>query len=206
MIRLRPWQWAVLALPLAAIVGFMVTAAGLQIHAWGLNWIWAVMVIVLVGWRWLLARWTRPTLAQMESALTQARDELAVEVETDTATGSPAAQAAEAALERILAQAQADPPLWEDWNPLLGPLSRGDRCRYPGLPPRRQVSPAEHLPVPDAYGLMRGTVDDVDRWIENLTPVLGQVTLGQAVQGYELYRRWSPRPASSGRPGPGPGG
>jgi predicted GTPase len=191
MIRLRPWQWAVLALPLAAIVGFMVTAAGLQIHAWGLNWIWAVMVIVLVGWRWLLARWTRPTLARMESALTQARDELAVEVETDTATGSPAAQAAEAALERILAQAQADPPLWEDWNPF------GERCREVVVAVAQAYHPEVKYPllniyVPDAYGLIRGTVDDVDRWIENLSPVLGQVTVGQAVQGYELYRKVEP--------------
>jgi len=35
-------------------------------------------------------------------------------------------------------------------------------------------------------------VDDVDRWIESLSPVLGQVTIGQAVQGYEFYRKVEP--------------
>ncbi|MGB3200906.1 MAG: GTPase, partial [Nodosilinea sp.] len=52
--------------------------------------------------------------------------------------------------------------------------------------------PLLNLYLPDAYGLLRGTVDDVDRWIETLTPVLGQVTVGQAVQGYEVYRQVEP--------------
>ena len=52
--------------------------------------------------------------------------------------------------------------------------------------------PLLNIYVPDAYGLLRGTVDDVDRWIESLSPVLGQVTIGQAVQGYEFYRKVEP--------------
>ena len=78
-----------------------VVAAGFQIHAWGLNWIWAVIVLLLVGWRWLLARWTRPAMAQMESAIAKAQEELAAEVEAETATGPLAAGEAEAALEQI---------------------------------------------------------------------------------------------------------
>ena len=191
MVRLRPWQWALLALPLVLMVGFVVMAAGFQIHAWGLNWIWAVIVLMLVGWRWLLARWTRPMMAQMESMLTEANYELAAEVEAATATGHRASAEAEAALDQILAVAREDPPVWEDWNPFW------QRCREVVTAVARAYHPEVKYPllniyVPDAYGLIRGTVDDVDRWIENLSPVIGQVTIGQAVQGYELYRKVEP--------------
>ncbi len=191
MVRLRPWQWALLALPLVLMVGFVVMAAGFQIHAWGLNWIWAVIVLMLVGWRWLLARWTRPMMAQMESMLTEANYELAAEVEAATATGHRASAEAEAALDQILAVAREDPPVWEDWNPFW------QRCQEVVTAVARAYHPEVKYPllniyVPDAYGLIRGTVDDVDRWIENLSPVIGQVTIGQAVQGYELYRKVEP--------------
>lgn len=191
MVRLQPWQWGLLALPLSLIIGFVVVAAGFQIHAWGLNWIWAVIVLLLVGWRWLLARWTRPAMAQMESAIAKAQEELAAEVEAETATGPLAAGEAEAALEQILAEAKADPPVWEDWNPFW------QRCRDVVSAVAQTYHPEVKYPllniyVPDAYGLLRGTVDDVDRWIESLSPVLGQVTIGQAVQGYEFYRKVEP--------------
>ena len=141
---------------------------------------------ILVGWRWLLARWTRPAMAQMESAIAKAQEELAAEVEAETATGPLAAGEAEAALEQILAEAKADPPVWEDWNPFW------QRCRDVVSAVAQTYHPEVKYPllniyVPDAYGLLRGTVDDVDRWIESLSPVLGQVTIGQAVQGYEFY-------------------
>jgi hypothetical protein len=191
MIKLRPWQWGILALPLALITGFILVAAGAQIHAWGLNWIWAVIVLLLVGWRWLLVQWTRPAMAQMESAIAKAQEELAAEVEAETATGTLAAGEAEAALERILTEAKADPPVWEDWNPFW------QRCRDVVSAVAHAYHPEVKYPllniyVPDAYGLLRGTVDDVDRWIESLSPVLGQVTIGQAVQGYEFYRKVEP--------------
>jgi len=191
MVRLQPWQWGLLALPLSLIIGFVVVAAGFQIHAWGLNWIWAVIVLLLVGWRWLLARWTRPAMAQMESAIAKAQEELAAEVEAETATGPLTAGEAEAALEQILAEAKADPPVWEDWNPFW------QRCRDVVSAVAQTYHPEVKYPllniyVPDAYGLLRGTVDDVDRWIESLSPVLGQVTIGQAVQGYEFYRKVEP--------------
>lgn len=191
MMRLKPWQWGLLALPLILIVGFVVAAAGLQIHAWGLNWIWAVIVLMLVGWRWLLARWTRPAFTQVETVLHQAQADLLAEVEAATATGTLAAGAAAAALESILTEAKADPPLWEDWTPFW------QRCRQVVAAVAQAYHPEVKYPllniyVPDAYGLIRGTVDDVDRWMEGLSPVLGQVTLGQAVEGYELYRKVEP--------------
>lgn len=190
MVRLQPWQWAVLALPLVAIAGFILTAAGAQIHAWGLNWIWGAIVLMLVLWRGLLARWTKPVFKQMEAALEQVQQELDEVTEAEI-PGIPNTGSAAAALEEILVAAQQDPPLWEDWNPFW------ERCRqvvtavaqahHPGV-----KYPLLNIYLPDAYGLLRSTVDDVDRWIDTLTPVLGQVTVGQAVQGYEVYRQVEP--------------
>ena len=39
---------------------------------------------------------------------------------------------------------------------------------------------------------MRGTIDDMDRWMQQLTPVLNQVTVGKAVETYEIYRKLEP--------------
>ncbi|MBE9110704.1 GTPase family protein [Nodosilinea sp. LEGE 07298] len=191
MVRLQPWQWAVLALPLVAIAGFILTAAGVQIHAWGLNWIWGVIILMLVLWRGLLARWTKPVFKQVEEALEQAQQELDEVTEAEAPIGIPNAKSAAAALEEILTAAQQDPPVWEDWNPFW------ERCREVVTAVAQAYHPGVKYPLlniylPDAYGLLRGTVDDVDRWIETLTPVLGQVTVGQAVQGYEVYRQVEP--------------
>ncbi|WP_035985221.1 GTPase family protein [Leptolyngbya sp. KIOST-1] len=191
MVRLQPWQWAVLALPLVAIVGFLMTAAAVQIHAWGLNWIWGVIILMLVLWRGLLARWTKPVFKQVEEALEQAQQELDEVTEAEAPVGIPNGKSAAAALEEILVAAQEDPPVWEDWNPFW------ERCRDVVTAVAQAYHPSVKYPLlniylPDAYGLLRGTVDDVDRWIETLTPVLGQVTVGQAVQGYEVYRRVEP--------------
>ena len=191
MVRLQPWQWAVLALPLVAIAGFILTAAGVQIHAWGLNWIWGVIILMLVLWRGLLARWTKPVFKQMEEALEQAQQELDQVTEAEAPVGIPNPKSAAAALEDILVAAQQDPPVWEDWNPFW------ERCREVVTAVAQAYHPGVKYPLlniylPDAYGLLRGTVDDVDRWIDTLTPVLGQVTVGQAVQGYEVYRQVEP--------------
>ena len=190
MMRLKPWQWGLLALPLILIVGFVTVAAGFQIHAWGLNWIWAVILLLLVGWRWLLAQWTRPALSQIEAAISQAQDDLVAETHAAAAAGESTPEA-KAALDLILAEAQSDPPVWEDWNPFWL------RCRDVVSAVAHAYHPEVKYPllniyVPDAYGLIRGTVDDVDRWINSLSPVLGQVTIGQAVQGYEFYRKVEP--------------
>jgi len=191
MVKFKPWQWGALALPLVAIAGFILTAAAVQIHAWGLSWIWAVIVVMLVLWRWLLVSWTKPALKQMEAALEQAQQELDAAAEVDMPTVGAVPSSAALALENILTAAQSDLPVWEDWNPLLG------RCREVVTAVAQAYHPDVKYPLlniylPDAYGLLRGTVDDVDRWIETLAPVLGQVTVGQAVQGYEVYRQVEP--------------
>ena len=115
-------------------------------------------------------------------------------LETAVAVANPTTAvgtAAAADLEQILADAQADPPLWEDWNLF------GQRCREVLTAVAHAHHPQVNYPllniyVPDAYGLLRGTVDEMDRWMDQLSPVLGQVTVGQAVQGYEVYRKLGP--------------
>ena len=54
LMRLKRWQIAVLIAPIAIIVTFVLVAAGGQIRAWGINWIWAIFIFMLLGWRWLL--------------------------------------------------------------------------------------------------------------------------------------------------------
>lgn len=195
--RLTVWQGVVLALPVGVIVGFFAIAAGIQIHTWGINWIWAVFTVLLVGWRWLLVRWTRPVLTQLEAVVTEVQTELAaVEAEVNGAIAQAgptrnAAQAAETALQEILATAQADPPAWEDWGLFW------ERCQSVVVAIAQAYHPEVQRPflniyIPQAYSLIRGTTDDMDQWMEKLSPVLNQVTIGQAVQAYEVYQRLEP--------------
>lgn len=191
MVRLKPWQWAVLVLPIAAIVGFILVAAGMQIHAWRLSWIWAVFILLFVGWRWLLVWWTKPALAQLQSVVAEVQEELDAATEPVAGASPLATQRAQAALEEILKQAQSDPPVWQDWNPFW------HRCREVITAVAHAYHPEVKYPllniyVPQAYGLLRGTVDDMDLWMGKISPVLGQVTMGQAVQAYEVYQRLEP--------------
>ena len=190
MVRFKPWQWVVLAMPVATIVGFLMVAAGWQIHEWGINWIWGIVILVLVGWRWLLVRWTRPMVEQMETLMAEVGEEL--ESATDNVT-SPADEAmkAEAALQESIKAAQNDPPVWEDWQTFW------QRCQELVVAIAHIYHPEVKYPllniyVPQAYGLIRGTVDDVDRWMQKLSPVLNQVTVRQAYQAYETYRKLEP--------------
>ena len=175
-----------LASPLLLILSFLLVAAGWQIHAWGINWIWAVVTLLLVGWRWLLVRWTKPS-AQLEAALTQVNAELAADdAANDTdEIRTESSQQAEAALQQVLQATQTDLPIWEDWSTFW------QRCQelvaavakiyYPEV-----KYPLLNIYIPQAYGLIRGTVDDLDQWMRKLSPVLGQVTLGQGYQAYEV--------------------
>src|SRR4028119_1785197 len=117
MVRLKPWQWVVLALPIASIITFVLISAGLQIHEWGINWIWAVVTLLLVGWRWLLVKWTRPAVDQLEAVMAEVSKELesASDETTVQPTGNDATNKAEAAIQEILEAARNDPPAWEDW-------------------------------------------------------------------------------------------
>lgn len=182
IIRLQPWQWIVLALPIAAVVGFLMVAAGLQIHDWGLNWIWAVILVVFVGWRFLLVRWLRPL-------------DISLPPELPTDLGDSAKvtqhQQAEAKIQALLQTTREDGPPWQNW-PLFF-----QRCQQLVEAIALVYAPQSKRPllniyVPQAYGLLRGTVDDVGQWMQKLSPVLGQVTIEQAVNAYETYQRLEP--------------
>ncbi|MFE4108256.1 GTPase family protein [Almyronema epifaneia] len=189
MVQLKRWQWAVLGLPLIAIATFLLIAAGWKIHEWGLSWIWAVLTLIIVGWRWLLVRWTRPVTQQLEAAVAEVSEELETALEP---IGSPANwQQAEAALQKILEAAQRDRPIWEDWSTFW------QRCQDTVTAIAHLYHPEVKYPllsiyIPQAYGLIRGTVDDTDRWMQKLAPVLNQMTVGQAYQAYEVYQKLEP--------------
>ena len=193
MMRLKVWQWVVLATPIATIVGFLLVSAGLQIHQWGINWIWAVFTLVFVGWRWLLVKWTRPAIAQIESVIAEVSAELESDRE-DTVRlleGNDTASRVEAGFQEILKTAQSDRPIWEDWQTFW------QRCQDLVSAIAHVYNPEVKYPllniyVPQAFGLIRGTVDDLDRWIQQLSPALAQVTIGQAYEAYGVYRKLEP--------------
>ncbi|WP_414530001.1 GTPase family protein [Nodularia chucula] len=193
MLRLKLWQWVVLALPIALIITFLLISAGMQIHSWGISWIWGIFTLVFVGWRWLLVRWTKPQMNVVADALAEVTEEL--ESAADDAVGlvdqNDNIQQAEIALQQILKAAENDRPIWEDWQTFW------TRCQdlvtaiahiyYP------QVQyPLLNIYIPQAYGLIRGTMDDLDQWMQKLSPALNQVTVGQAYQAYEVYRKLEP--------------
>ena len=193
MLRLKLWQWVVLALPIALIITFLLISAGMQIHTWGISWIWGIFTLLFVGWRWLLVRWTKPQINMVEAALAEVTEEL--ESAADQPVGLPAQsdniKQAEIALQEILKAAETDRPIWEDWQTFW------TRCQdlvtaiahiyYP------QVQyPLLNIYIPQAYGLIRGTMDDLDQWMQKLSPALNQITVGQAYQAYEVYRKIEP--------------
>lgn len=189
--RLKLWQWIVLGLPIAAVVSFILIAAGIQIHTWGLSWIWAVFTVIFVGWRWLLARWTQPAIQQLAAIVAEMEEDLRDATTPSVATSNATTQPAEVVIRQVLAAAQQDPPLWGDWPTFW------QRCQelingiaqvyYP-----TEKRPILNIYVPQAYGLLRGTVDDLDQWMQKLAPALNQVSIGQAYQAYEIYQKLEP--------------
>jgi uncharacterized protein len=187
MIRLKLWQWIVLVLPIATIVGFVMVAAGIQIHQWGISWIWAIFTIVLVGWRSLLVRWTKPMLNQVEAVMAEVSKEIA----DSTITANQNFTQIGTALQEVLTASQNDPLIWEDWQKFWGRcqelVSAIAHTYYPDV-----KYPLLNIYVPQAYSLIRGTVDDMDMWMQKLSPALNQVTIGQTYEAYEVYRRLEP--------------
>lgn len=190
MVRLKVWQWVLLASLIATVLGFLAVAAGMQIHQWEINWIWAVVVLVFVGWRWLLVHWLRSPAVELETTLTE------LQVESDQAQarledGNLLPIQAQVELQKVLEAARADAPPWSDWATFFGRcqtlIAAIARVYYPHL-----KRPLLNIHIPQAYGLLRGTVDDVDRWMQKLSPPLSQVTIGQAHEAYELYRKLEP--------------
>ncbi|MFB2972258.1 GTPase family protein [Aerosakkonema sp. BLCC-F183] len=193
MIRLKVWQWVILATPIATMIAFLLVAAGLQIQEWRISWIWAVFTLVFVGWRWLLVKWTQPMVTQMEAVMAEVSKELeSAKSDTINLPGeNDTIHKTEIVLQEVLQTAQNDRPIWEDWPTFW------QRCQDLTIAIAHIYHPEVKYPllniyVPQAYGLIRGTVDDLDRWMQNLSPALNQVTIGQAYQAYEVYRRLEP--------------
>jgi predicted GTPase len=200
MPRLTLLQWLVLASPIVIMVSFLGIAAGWQIHQWGINWVWGIFILLLVSWRWLLVRWTKPIAQQVDEVIAAAQKTAQENLEASVSqlqrggAVTPDADRAdqiETALQEVLIGAQGDRPLWEDWNTFW------QRCQqlivavaqiyYPDV-----KYPLLNIYVPQAYTLLRGTVDDLAQWMDTLSPVLNQVTIGQAYQAYETYQKLEP--------------
>ncbi len=188
MKALKPWQWLVLALLIALPVGFVLVAAGWQIHQWGINWVWAIFLLLFVIWRWLLGKWTKPAIAQLESVVAEINQEL----QTNNLTiEDNQTQDISDRLQQILIESQNDGVVWQDWQSFLS------RCQevvelVAGAYHPEVKRPLLNIYIPQAYGLIRGTVDDTDRFIAKLSPALNQVTIGQAYEAYEVYQKLEP--------------
>jgi uncharacterized protein len=189
--QLKSWQWAILISPIASVVIFLLIAAGTQIHEWGINWIWGVLTLLLVGWRWLLVRWTQASIGKGADVIAAASREL----ETITANATPligdAADLVTAVLQQVITESQADRPIWEDWTTFW------QRCQELIVAIARIYHPEVKYPllniyVTQAYGLIRGTTDDMDEWMQKLAPALDRVTIAQTYEAYETYQKLAP--------------
>ncbi len=186
MLKLKPWQIAVLTLPVISVVGLVTTAAMVQIHRWGLDWLWAVVIIMLLAWRLLLLRWLTPT-ADTEF-LTEAFQPQALSQTPGTSEQDLQAQAQ---IQAILETSRSDPLPWSNW-PIFWQRLQELVTAIAHVYNPQVKRPLLHIYVPQAYHLMRDTVEDVDRWMVTLGPVLNRVTVGQALQAYEFYEKLAP--------------
>ncbi|MEM7590420.1 MAG: GTPase [Cyanobacteria bacterium P01_A01_bin.83] len=190
MVNIKPWQIAILVLPIAAIAIFLLVAAGSQIHDWGINWIWGVVVLIFAVWRWLLVKWTRSPLAQMSAAIDEINEEIE-EQKSELAGVNDKEQEISATLSDIISKTKTDVPIWQDWQTFW------QRCVELVSAIAHIYNPEVKRPwlniyIPEAYGLIRGTVDDTDRMMQKLSPVLNRLSVGQAVEVYEVYRKLEP--------------
>ncbi len=189
MWRLQSWQWIILGTPIAGVILFIIIAAGQQIHEWGLNWIWGVFTLILLGWRWLFVNWTKPTsIPQVETVLGEINQELE---ELTTNISSDRTREITDILENVLTKSINDRPIWEDWGTFW------QRClelitAIAGIYHPEVKYPLLNIYVTQAYGLIRGTMDDMDRMMEQLAPALNNVSIGQAYQAYETYQKIEP--------------
>jgi len=177
-------------MPFVLVVLFLLVAAGLQIQAWGISWIWGMIALLFLGWRSLLAKWTKPAFEDIETLTEQVTQELEA-IRIDTSADEDINQQVETALQKILTNTQGDPPIWEDWQLFW------QRCQEVVSAIAQIYNPEVKYPllniyIPQVYGLMRGTVDDVDQWMQKLSPALNQVTVGQAYRAYEVYQQVQP--------------
>jgi predicted GTPase len=197
MVSIKPWQIVALVLPIAAIIIFLLVAAGSQIHDWGLNWIWGVVVVVFTLWRWLLVKWTKSPLAEMEEAIAEIKEELSAQ-DSELNVATDREQQINAALQQVIAKTKLDEPMWSDWQTfwqrcleLVGAIAHTYNPEV--------KRPLLNIYLPQAYGLIRGTVDDTDRAMQKLAPVLNRVSIGQAVEAFEVYRKLEPSARKLGK-------
>jgi len=185
MLNLKRWQWIVLAMPPIALIAALCMLAGIKLHEWGLNWVWAIVAIALVGWRWVFSQWTKPDTVALEQNLSTVRSQLQDTLAETAQTIPP--ERIEATLRQTLEAAREDLPLWEDWPTFT------QRCQTLIRDVAHLYHPEVKYPllniyVPQAYGLIRGTVDELDRYMRVAAPALNQVTVAQVYQTYETYR------------------
>lgn len=188
--QFKPWQWAVLGLPIASVAIFLAIAAGIKIHEWGINWIWGVFTLTIVGWRWLLVKWTQPALSKIETIGTITQ-ELQERIAAATPQGSDTLDLVSATLNQIITESRLDRPMWEDWATFWA------RCQALIVAIAKIYHPEVKYPllniyVTQAYGLIRGTTDDMDKWMQQLAPALDRVTIAQTYTAYETYQKLAP--------------
>ena len=189
--QLKPWQWAILVSPIASIIIFLLVAAGTKIHEWQLNWIWGVFTLVFVGWRWLLVRWTKSSIGKGAEAIVAASKELQTITEKAIPLTGDTGELVTTVLQQVISESQIDRPIWEDWGTFWA------RCQELIVAIAKIYHPEVKYPllniyVTQAYGLIRGTTDDMDRWMQKLAPALDRVTIAQTYEAYETYQRLAP--------------
>lgn len=185
MFKPKRWQWIVLAIPPVLLLTGLLILTAIQLHQWGLSWVWAVIAIALVSWRWLLGRWTKPNPAVLEQNLTQVRSQIQETLSETAQSVTP--EQVETVLRQTLEAAKDDAPIWEDW------LTFAQHCQNLVREIAHLYHPEVKYPliniyVPQAYGLIRGTVDELDRYMRVAAPTLNKVTVAQVYQAYETYR------------------
>ncbi len=189
--KLKPWQWVILVAPIASIVIFLLIAAGVKIHEWQLNWIWGVFTLIFVGWRWLLVRWTQSAIGKNVEIIAAASRELESITANATPLAGDTAELVTTVLQQVLAKSQLDRPIWEDWAIFW------QRCQELIVAIAKIYHPEVKYPllniyVTQAYGLIRGTTDDMDQWMQKLAPALDRVTIAQTYEAYETYQKLAP--------------
>ena len=121
-----------------------------------------------------------------------------LELDTELVGAGDKQQQITASLQQVIAKTKADEPIWEDWQTFW------QRCQELVSAIANTYNPEVKRPllniyIPQAYGLIRGTVDDTDRAMQKLSPVLNRVSIGQAVEAYEVYRKLEPSARKLGK-------
>ncbi len=191
MIRLQRSQWLILAFPPTIVVSFLLYSAGTQIHNWGINWIWAIFILIFLGWRWLLVKWTKPITEQLEGIITEFNQNFTITSGNNQSIKPEILEKVQIVLQKQLKESENDLPVWQDLQTFW------QRCQNLVIDIAHIYHPEVKYPllniyIPQAYKLIRGTVDDMDLLMQKLSPVLNQVNIGQAYESYEIYKKFEP--------------